>query len=480
MHSRKSDLKRLRFIALAAALLPLAAPAQQADDEVAVAAVRFYRADASLTQVKAFVQVPLSLLTPSSSGALAYQVSVQLKDSTGLKLDETAWPVQHVNAELQEPGAFTVSSVEFLLRPGRYRLEVTVEDSVGGRRVSKSADLVGFETRPPASDLVLSTRMRPFNADSSVGETEWRSGQILITSIAHVRLNPATPTGNRVFYLLEAYTASPDSGSMQVSIKDSTGRTMVQTTLQPVQLAAGGGVLRGQLNLEGLPSGNYELHVTIRLSAGVTERSAPFTVLDLQSQLQHQAELEAARRITDEGYFAAMGEAELDRAKEPLEYLASSRELRAYEGASIEAKRRFLTAFWRQRDPDTSDLRNPVREAFYGQIEYADSNFRERGARTQPGWKTDRGRIYARFGSPDEKLDKPREGRAPPYLVWRYTRTRNTWFIFADRSGLGNYKLMASNDRTEPEFPGWGDLLGPDAVRDIGLYLGVDFFSRNR
>lgn len=473
-------MKRLRFIALAAAVLPLAAPAQQADDEVAVAAVRFYRAEASLTQVKAFVQVPLSLLTPSSSGVLAYRVSVQLKDSTGLKLDETAWPVQHVDAELQEPGAFTVSSVEFLLRPGRYRLEVTVEDSVGGRRVSKSTDLAGYETRPAASDLVLSTRMRPFNGDSSIGETEWRSGQVLITSIAQVRLNPATPTGNRVFYLLEAYTTAPDSGTMQVSIKDSTGRTMVQATPQPVQLAAGGGILRGQLNLEGLPSGSYDLSVALRFSATDTERSAPFAVLDLQSQLQRQAQMADARLATDGGYFAAMDEAGLDQAEEPLEYLATSRELRAYNGASVDAKRRFLTAFWRQRDPDTTDLRNPVRERFYGQIAHADSAFRERGARTQPGWKTDRGRVYAKYGGPDEILDKPREGRAPPYLVWRYTRTRNTWFIFADRSGLGNYKLMSTNDRTEPEYPGWGDLLGPDAVREIGLYLNVDFFSRNR
>lgn len=452
-------------------------PARQADDEIAVAAVRFYRAEASLTQVKAFVQVPLALLTPSTSGVLAYQVAVQLKDSTGLKLDETAWPMQHVSATLQEAGSFTVNSVEFLLRPGKYRLEVAVEDSVSGRRVSKTTELVGYADRPSASDLVLSTRMRPFHADSAVGDTEWRSGQILVTSIAHVQLNPAKPTGNRVFYLLEAYTAAPDSGSMQVSIRDTAGRVVVQTVPTPVQLGAGGGVLRGQLNLEGLPSGDYQFQLLVRLKAGESERAARFTVLDLQAELERQAQLAQARRITDEGYFAVMGEEELDRAAEPLEYLAADRDLRAYRGASIDAKRRFLVNFWRQRDPDTSDLRNPAREEFYGKISYADSTFRERGARTTPGWKTDRGRIYAKFGSPDETLDRPREGRAPPYVVWRFTRQRDSWFIFADRSGLGNYKLMKSNDRNEPEFPGWGDLLGPDAVRDIGLYLGVDFFT---
>lgn len=466
-----------RFAVLALALLPVTLAARQADDEIALAVVRFYRAEASLTQVKAFVQVPLALLTPSTSGVLAYQVSVQLKDSTGLKLDETAWPVQHISAALRESGAFTVSSVEFLLRPGRYHLDVTVDDSVGGRRVAKTTDLVGYPTRPPASDLVLSTRMRPFNADSSIGETEWRSGQILVTSIAHVRLNPATPNGNRIFYLLEAYTSDPDSGSMQVSIKDTTGRSVVQAAPVPVHLAAGGGVLRGQLNLEGLPSGEYQFDVSVTLTSGTTDRSTPFTVLDLQAELERQAELAQVRRITDEGYFAAMNEEELDRAEEPLEYLASSRELRAYHGSTIDAKRRFLTNFWKQHDADTTDLRNPAREEFYGKIAYADSVYRERGSGTTSGWKTDRGRIYAKYGSPDELQDRVREGRAPPYQIWRYTRRRDTWFVFADRTGMGSYKLMQTNDRTEVGIPGWREIMTLDAVREIGLYLGVDFFG---
>lgn len=462
---------------LALALLPVTLAVRQADEEVAVAVVRFYRAEASLTQVKAFVQVPLAVLTPSASGVLAYQVAVQLKDSTGLKLAEEAWPMQHLSAALQEPGAFTVNMVEFNVKPGRYQLEVTVDDSVGGRRVARSAEVSGYPSRPSASDLVLSTRMRPFHADSAIGDTEWRSGQILVTSIAHVRLNPATPNGNRIFYLLEAYTAAPDSGAMQVSITDATGRSVVQTAPIPVQLGAGGGVLRGQLNLEGLPSGEYQFAVAVRLSSGTTDRATPFTVLDLQTELERQAELAQARRITDAGYFAAMNEEELDRAQEPLEYLASSRELRAYHGATVEAKRRFLANFWTQRDPDTTDLRNPVREEFYGKIAYADSLYRERGSGTTPGWKTDRGRVYAKYGSPDELQDRVRDGRAPPYQIWRYTRRRDTWYVFADRSGMGNYKLLNTNDRTEVGLPGWKEILTLDAVREIGLYLGVDFFA---
>ena len=265
---------------------------------------------------------------------------------------------------MQEPGAFTVNSVEFNIRPGKYRLDVVVEDSVSGRTLNTGMDLIGFNARPDASDLVLSTRMRPFVPDSSELDTEWKRGQILVTSIAHVRLNPASSNGSRIFYLLEAYTTAADSGTMQVSIKDSTGKTFVQTTPTPVHLAPGGGVLRGQLNLEGLPSGHYSCTVAVILGGGSTERSAPFTMADLQQELQRVAALAGARRMTDEGYFAAMSEEELNRAAEPLQYLAEGRELRAFSGLTIDAKRRFLTEFWQKRDADPSTDRNEAREEF--------------------------------------------------------------------------------------------------------------------
>ena len=62
-----------RMFALAAlTLVPHAAPARQSGDELVLRAVRFYRAE-SLTQVKAFVQVPLVLMTSTGDGVLSYQ-----------------------------------------------------------------------------------------------------------------------------------------------------------------------------------------------------------------------------------------------------------------------------------------------------------------------------------------------------------------------------------------------------------------------
>jgi hypothetical protein len=64
--------------------------------------------------------------------------------------------------------------------------------------------------------------------------------------------------------------------------------------------------------------------------------------------------------------------------------------------------------------------------------------------------------------------------------VWRYATGKGAFYIFADRSGFGAYKLIYSNDLKEPGLPGWGELLGAPAVEDAGRFLGVDLLSQAR
>ncbi len=66
--------------------------------------------------------------------------------------------------------------------------------------------------------------------------------------------------------------------------------------------------------------------------------------------------------------------------------------------ADIEERQRFILNFWDKRDPDPDTDINEYKEEFFRRIDYANDRFRE----GPPGWKTDRGRIYIYFGSPDK------------------------------------------------------------------------------
>lgn len=467
------------FLAANLAAAPLAT-AQTAADGLLVRAVRFYRADQQKTRVTAFVQIPYALVEPTgpgSNGTMSYKVTFKIADSTGLTLHTQSWQ-NHAPASLRIPGAYALELLDFAIAPGSYRLEVAVRDSVSGHQATSALELKGFAAPPRASDLLLSPEMRTAAADDTVPRPgELRRSNTLITATAVLRV---TPLRTKAFYLLEAYSRADTAqeGTMMVSIVDSAGKTLLRTSPTPVAVQPGGSILQGQLDLAGLPPGRYRMNVGVQLGGETIERSGEFIMADLDETLERDVAAREAAQVTDQGYFAAMGAEELDAAFEPLSYIASSSDLRAYDKdeLSVAAKRTFLTQFWRKRDPSPGTPRNETREQFYEAIAFANRQYGEPTS-SRPGWKTDRGRIFARHGTPDEVLDRPREGRAPPYLVWRYTRDRLRYYVFADRTGLGAYQMIRSNDRGDIGLPNWREILGEDAVRDIGRFVGEDFYA---
>ena len=217
-------------VALTAAVLGAgSAIAKQSDPELPLRAFRYYRAEGNQTRVTAFAEIPLGGMTPTSNdagGLLSYKVRVKVSDSTGLALYENEWP-GHAPAELKLAGASSMEVIEFSLAPGRFRLDVTVEDSVSGKQLASSVDLASYTDSPGASDLMLSPAMRPVTDGDTLpkpGERRW--GNTLVTASTRLRL---TPLRARAFYLMEAYAQKDEPGTMSVSVEDSTGKALIKT-----------------------------------------------------------------------------------------------------------------------------------------------------------------------------------------------------------------------------------------------------------
>ena len=473
----------VRLVTLAF-LASVAGPGQlpgQPDTDLILRAVRSYRAEGGRTEVNAFVQVPYLLMQPTTSGPegrLSYRVEVRVTDSTGLKLLEQSWQNQ-ATAALRRPDAFAVDMVRFSLTPGRYRLEVAVVDSVSGHRAVTGVDLEGFASAPAASDLLLSPQIRPTAAGDTVPRpAELRWGQMLVAAAARLDLTPLRPTA---YYLLEAYSPAQANGTLRLRVADSTGKALITTAETPVQVPMGGGVLKGQLDLAGLPPGSYDMVAALQLGGKTVERAAGFTMAGLDETLEKDVVRREAAKVTDAGYFEAMGQEELELAKEPLVIVAESGELSKWsKDLSLRAKRRFLVDFWKRRDPTPDTPVNEARRVFYDGVAYAEKHFGEKGRVSAPGWRTDRGRIYIKYGEPEEQLDRVQAGRAVPYQVWRYRQGRDRYFVFADRSnGIGVYQLVHSNDVKEIGLPNWREIVTQEGVADIGRFLGIDFFDGN-
>src|ERR1044071_1356454 len=136
-----------------------------------------------------------------------------------------------------------------------------------------------------------------------------------------------------------------------------------------------------------------------------------------------------------------------------------------------EEREKFIEDFWRSRDPDPDTEENEFKLEFFERIAYANEHF----SSGKPGRMTDRGRIYIKFGKPDEIESHPAGGlyERPSYEGGGSTSTYpfEKWFYrylpnvrsgieleFVDPTGSGEYRLARNPDEKDAliNIPGAG------------------------
>jgi GWxTD domain-containing protein len=435
----------------------------QAPEGVQLSMARFYRSGNALTLVDGFCRVPLAAVTRlPGRGDAAYRVSLVVHDSAGLELVSQSWSQVVGRAGLAVPGASVVDHFAFAARPGRYTVDVVVTDSASGRVSRQRGEVTAYAASPGASDLLLGTRLRQAAgpADTAVRAGELRKGDLFIEASGRPGL---TPRQANLGYYLELYGERSETATVVLRVKTAAGVQVVASQPQAVPLPAGGGAARGMLDLGGLPPGSYRLEATVTTAGGgELTRSAEFGMAGFGAETVLPAAPAAGA-----DRFAALSEAQLDSLYEPLIYVMEASEQGVYPLLTLEGKRRFLREFWAKRDPTPGTARNEEADRFYTGVAEANRRFSEGGVAGTPGWRTDRGRIFIRYGAPDEVLSRPQPGSAAPYEVWKYTKTRARKFVFYDVTRFANYVLIWTDERREPSRPNWRDLLGPEAVDDV-------------
>ncbi len=402
--------------------------------ELELRAVRFYRGAGSQTVIDAFCRI---------SSAAVYRMTVTVRDSAGAEVLAQSWA--------RPAGGSSIEHFSFAVQPGRYTVDVALTDSATGRVTRQRGDIAAFPTPPRASDLLLATGLRQAAPEDAARPGEVRKGPLLLQASGRPILTPEQP---RLGYYLELYPTHPETATVVVRVRSPRGAQLVATDPQPIVLDSGGGATRGLLDLAALPPGDYRLEVTVAAGGDTAVQGADFGMAGF--------DIGPARDV-----FAALTEAQLDTLYVPLVYLMTSEEQGIYPGLTADQKRSFLRQFWAKRDPTPGTPRNEAQEDVYARIAEANRRFREGGAAPIPGWRTDRGRTFIKYGPPDEVFQRPQSGNTNPYEVWKYTHVRVMKYVFLDMTLFGNYALIWTNDRREPVRPNWRELLGPGAVEDV-------------
>ena len=134
--------------------------------------------------------------------------------------------------------------------------------------------------------------------------------------------------------------------------------------------------------------------------------------------------------------------------------IISAAELEAWKKLQTNQEReKFIEDFWYRRDPDPDTNENEYRESYYERLDYVNEHF----SSGIPGYKTDRGRAYLKYGKPDEIDSHPSGGRYEreasegggststyPFERWFYRSIpgrAGAQLEFVDPTGTGEYRL---------------------------------------
>ncbi len=432
------------------ALLPLAftqlpAPRPQIAPELACAAARFSR-PADSTRIELLCRVPYVLLEPLPRAGAGYRLTLDVSDSARHTVLARSWSRALADAALDDPDGAAIERVGFTAAAGRYVIHAALLDSASRRVVRLDQPVAALDGAPAVSDLVLATGLRVLTTpDTAVTSDELRLGAVALATPGWPLTVKGRGAPQRIAYYFETYGAA---GAPSLTLVDSGGAPVAFPAAR--ELAPGAGLL----DVGGLPAGSYAL----TLAVGGERRDAAFRVSNPDAR--ERADLPADR-------FGPAGEALLDSLYAPLIYLMTDAERGIYPTLTPDGKRRFLRAFWVRRDPTPGTLHNELEDDFYERIAEANRRFREGGGARIPGWRTDRGRIFLKYGDPDEVLSRPLPGSTLPYEVWKYTRGKLRKFCFMDLTRFGNYSLIYTNDLTEASRPNWRELLGSEAWDEV-------------
>ncbi len=216
-------------------------------------------------------------------------------------------------------------------------------------------------------------------------------------------------------------------------------------------------ILLNTIDISELPSGNYYLVVEIRDRSNTMicsnscffQRSNPGKNYDMDDLSGVNVVNTFVSTITD-----------VDTLRMYLSFLepiCSDIERNYSKGLvkteDVKTMQQFLFNFWTARSP-----MNPKQgfEEYLAAVKRVNMSFK---TSSYPGYRTDRGYVFLKYGQPDKIMQEPNEPGAYPYEIWHYyevANQHNKRFVFmAKDSAANDYHLIHSNMIGEINNPRW-------------------------
>lgn len=338
----------------------------------------------------------------------------------------------------------------FILNPGGYEIELKVIDLNDTNNTYQTAFRILARQIPKNTISLSDIQLARVIESESQKSAEWM--EIFNKNSLYVVPNPTleyydhSPNVKSYVEVYNAKSLAPQGYNIFYSVYNAQRKNIFTSPGTSVPISDGM-VEVVELPIELLSTGKYFLEIKISYPLNNPTDSVmavkPFYFINLQKPPEDIAPFIESESF-ENSEFATMNSEEVKREYEMIRYIANPEEIDRYEKLTeLEAKRRFLYAFWKIRDPNPETPVNEKLIDYRNAIDYANKHFSY--GKFKDGWRTDRGRVLLTYGFPTYVNRNQVNEMEKAYEVWTYDNLQGgIAFYFVDVLGMNNFILVHS------------------------------------
>ena len=353
----------------------------------------------------------------------------------------------------------------YTLKPGNYQVEIKISDA-NNTKEEPTKGLITLVVAEPTDNVSIS--------DIELAESVTKAEQVSTVTKSGYDIVPyplahfPEKVNNLNFYV-EAYNTLKQFGAESkflftyyiesAEMKEIiTGfHTFVKHKSEEVV------PLIGQFDISSISSGNYNLVVEVHNSKNglIAQKKLPFTRVAPHVAIS----LPNLKSVDTAGTFIS----KITNPDTLRDYIAclwpisgtSERDWQNNQmnGYNVKLMQQYIYAFWENRNPSNPEAAWNV---YRKEVKKVNKEFKCGG---QPGYASDRGRVYLQYGAPSSAQQVSTEPDSYPYEIWQYYRIKdpatgqfqsNKKFVFYNPSLDGKcYTLLHSDARGEIRDDRW-------------------------
>ena len=371
-------------------------------------------------------------------GKQSLNISTKIFNVEGNLIDSKNWTIE---VELDTNSVSSNEMVSFdqwgrLLAPGKYETVVSLTDTINHLSGNVKANLDVKEITDlnlELSDIQLVLKTYKMDAPSI-----FKKGGLVLYPNVWRRYGVLNP---QLIFYYEIYGIDTKSDEpLYVDYKIINSNNIEARKIGSIEIVRNEKQksVTHSINVDALPTDIYNLLITVKdlYNNSVAISSKNFEII----QLDYNAN---KSRLSNE---------DIELFDQLFSYLADESEYKFYNKLDASAKEVFIVDYWSKKDPIPETEENEYLLNILKRFHYANDKY---SWGSQPGWKTDQGRVLIKYGMPTEIESHYSDPSTVPYEIWEYQLEKNYIFVFIDRNSNGRFILTHSNMIGEVSNPYW-------------------------